>query len=234
MAEDEPPKDEKVEPKPDAEPSDNGDDTTTPTVSRVDAIWKTLTQDDKVTFYNLAVERQKQLEEEAAKPKEEVKPEPEPDDPIEKIVKKLNEVEARLAARDEKDKKDEETKKKAQEWTDFFASLDTVLDADDLYAKDTEARQELKKGYTGHWFADKPRDVVGSFKAYLERDKARIAKAAGKTKEDYVRGKLKDAHETRGETTAGSVPPKSEYKPTGADLDSGELAERIKREYGVA
>ncbi len=192
-------------------------------------------EEQQLAVLRMAAEREQQIKQEQEKP---ATPEPakeEPTDPLDKVLARLDRIDKQNTDREAKDKKAAEDKEKVREGQVFYQTLNDTLDGDDVFSDDKEARQEHLEGYTGHYvcLTNKPANIEKSFKDYLVRQKKLISKYSSKEKQDFLHAKIEAAKSTKGETSSGTAPPKTEKPWTGRDLDTGDGAERIKRELGI-
>lgn len=213
-----------------------------PAPSRTDKIWGTLDDEQKELVFQMAQERQRQIENPPEPAKVPVEPKPEAkvesQEPLTRLSAQIEKLEARLTARDAEDKKKVELAKQHQEATEaqrrYEGALDGVLDSDEGMKDDKNEREDAKEAYAGHWLKHRPQDVAGSFRRFLDRRKERDEKRAETRKEAYVQGKITTAHRTRGETAAASAAAaKAEYEPTAVDFNTGELDEKVKAKYSL-
>lgn len=237
MAENETPKND-PKPSPPAEPAAEAQATEQPPkpeVSQTDQFLAGLTTDDREAIVRMAAERQQQLDN-PAEPKPPVKEpvKPTSDNPLDELTDRLEGVEKILRAREEKDKEAAARQEQVSREQAFYASLDGILDKDETYGEDADEREMIKEAYMGAWLKNRYKDIPGSFRTFLEKRKARDEKWSERDRANYITRKLKVARTTRDESGGGPAPAKSEYQPTGDDMDSGALAERIKKEMGVA
>lgn len=210
--------------------------------TRANEYWKGLSGEDREAVIDYAQKgwlAEKEAEEAAAEPA----PEPEPakempaitsDDKIAKVLAKMEKMEAAQAARDQKDAEAAKAEMAKAEWRDFNNALDKVLDADELFGDESaDNKQEVKDGFAGLWMRTRPTNTAGAFKEYLLKRTNQVDAIAAKKHKGYVKGKLRAKKETPGEKGGGSVPASEAYRPSANDLNSGDLAERIKERLGV-
>ncbi len=95
----------------------------------------------------------------------------------------------------------------------------------------------MQKAALGELITTKPRDLKAATAALIKdlREEGAIPdKKEAPARDDrgqYIRDKVQDARETRGETRSSASISASEPKPTGSDFSSGKLFDRLSAKY---
>jgi len=210
------------------------DDSSVPAVDEQSRLlnntWESLDADTKRRVFEYA---QKYDEAERAKAKAEAeKLEEEADEEVDEKpasaaeAKRVAQLEKRLAAIEAEKEQRAATERNEQAVQQFHSTLDKVL-ADNPGLADEEDYDALKRSYVGHWLNDKPRDIPGSFKKFLEHENKRITRLAEKKKENFIREKIQARQKTRTATGSGAPPAKEKSEPTAKDFESGKLDDMV-------
>jgi hypothetical protein len=205
---------------------------------------------DRAHVLHLARMKHKEIEAAQSKPKDDDKPaqkqkpkEQKPasgDDDVPAWGKKvLEELDEYRRDRDEQKKERERQKiasQAAQDWKDFDAEMESVLDSDDDIGDDPDERRDMKEDFLGRYIKLQRKPVAGAqrtkaFKEFVEKQKARFDKRAKGATRAYVDDKLDSARATRTETRSGGAKGKETKPFTYQDFNDGKLAAALKEKY---
>jgi hypothetical protein len=158
----------------------------------------------------------------AEKPPE-TKPEPPKpltgEDKVDLLIKRFDAMEAEKKA--EKEQR-ERAEMHARDLKQFEDQLSSVLSEYPDLKDDKDFCDSFYDAAVGHCIRTKPANQRTAIKALLDRNLKKVEELADKRKEEYLKGKIGAAKQTRGETKPGTPPAKQENKGNGKDFFSRE------------
>lgn len=189
----------------------------------LDELFKSASPKEKILWNRLAQEKLA----ESRKPKEAEKAaETAAPDKADLALKKLEELEKREQARDAQAQAQERERR-------IRATINEAIAADADLASNERLAKIVRKAAIGELIESNPRDLKAATAALIKelRDEGSIPQKKVEQQRnergEYIREKINDARETRGETRSSATMSVAEAKPTGQDFLSGKLFSRL-------